>query len=193
MYNEIGVHVISYRIKICLVGDGGVGKTSLRYRYLGKGFKSTFIETLGADLSVMEETINGKNFTYQIWDLAGQQKYENLTNLYYVGSQGFILVFDLTRPSSYENIMHWVRKINEFVKNKHLPAILIGNKLDLRDEIQVNAISTELGQKLADNVSQHLSKGKIPVLYIETSAKTGENVAFGFKKLNETLYKIIVK
>lgn len=177
---------------MCLVGDGAVGKTSLRYRYLGKGFKSTYIMTVGADFSVMEEIFDGIQFRFQIWDLAGQREYETLTNLYYKGSKGFLLVYDVTRTSSYENILNWAKKIMEHVDEDNVHAILIANKIDLRENPQFNCITKENGKKLAKMLSKKLSDGLFPVSYIETSAKTGENVLIGFRKLSEQIYKTVI-
>jgi GTPase SAR1 family protein len=90
--------------KICLLGDGGVGKTSLRERFLGKGFQSGYILTIGADFAVQDLNIDGQQYKFQIWDLAGQQRFSAVRALYYKGSHGAILVFDNTRPESLYNL-----------------------------------------------------------------------------------------
>lgn len=179
---------MSYVIKVCLVGDFAVGKTSLRREYLGKGFKTAYIQTIGADFSVVETMIKGVEFKFHIWDLAGQYKWENLTKLYYEGSKGFILVFDVTRPrpSSFDNIMSWVRKIKERV-DEDIPGILIGNKIDLLPDSNSEINLDQAGSELAVKISQELNNSKYPVTFIQTSAKTGKNVDKAFQQLSEII------
>ncbi|MHA2366791.1 MAG: Rab family GTPase [Candidatus Hodarchaeales archaeon] len=179
-------------MKICIVGDGAVGKTSLRDRYLGRGFKSTYIMTVGADFSVKEEIINNEVLKFQIWDLAGQPKFDNIRKLYYKGSRGFLIVFDVTRPTSYENITTWIDEIKKYNK-EDLPTVLIGNKIDIRDDSNPVHITKEITEKFLPKIAQEMNNGKIPVTYIETSAKTGDNVDYGFKKLSEGIYDHFVK
>ena len=99
------------KYKIVIIGDGGVGKTSIRSKFLGKGLKTSYIETIGADFStktvLVETKKNSIPITFQIWDLAGQPKFEKIRQLFYEGSQGIIFVFDLSRLDSLENIKLW--------------------------------------------------------------------------------------
>ena len=141
------------------MGDYKVGKTSLRYRYLGKGFKSTYIQTVGADFSVVKEKRGDLNIQYQIWDLAGQREYENLTNLYYKGSKGFLLVYDVSDVSSFVNILHWAGKIKEYCGEDIIPFILVANKIDLRNEqLTSDIISLEKGEQLSKKIAKLLVK-----------------------------------
>ena len=125
------------KYKIVIIGDGGVVKTSIRSKFLGKGFKTSYIETIGADFStktvLVETKKNSIPITFQIWDLAGQPKFEKIRQLFYEGSQGIIFVFDLSRLDSLENIKLWV---TEVIKNglKSIPVLLIGNKYDLNEK-----------------------------------------------------------
>ncbi|MHA2203636.1 MAG: Rab family GTPase, partial [Candidatus Hodarchaeales archaeon] len=120
--------------KICLLGDGGVGKTSLRERFLGKGFQSGYILTIGADFAVQNLEIDGTQYKFQIWDLAGQQRFEAVRALYYKGSHGAILVFDRTRPESLFNLENWKRELFTNV-GRQIPYIILGNKSDLPNAI----------------------------------------------------------
>lgn len=179
-------------IKAVLIGDGGVGKTSLRERYLGRGFSAQYMMTIGADFALKpvkiltndrEQTIN-----VQIWDLAGQVHFSKVRTLYYKGLKGLLAVFDVTRDSSYTNLLNWVNEIKTVIDDtSKIPVILIGNKIDLRIEGEPSHISPELGRKMAGQFCELLSDGKLEVKYIETSAKTGENVEAAFNKLVETI------
>lgn len=139
---------MKYNVKIALLGDGGVGKTSIRHKFMGKFFKSTYMETVGSDFSdksiTFEYNLKSIDVNFQIWDLAGQPKFQNIRQMYYAGSQALIFVFDLTRPDSLNNIKHWV---DEVLKNelKNLPVLLIGNKIDLQEEgIEICELENEL-------------------------------------------------
>ena len=105
---------MSFLMKIVLAGDGAVGKTALRERYLGKGFSSNYMMTIGADFALKEATIREKSIKFQIWDLAGQPRFNSVRELYYRGSHGAMLVFDLTRRESFTNLYLW---IDELLKN----------------------------------------------------------------------------
>jgi len=171
------------RFKIVLIGDGGVGKTSIARRYLGEGFTQEYIKTIGANFYV-KRTIFTDNFfgriliEWSIWDLAGQPTWDQVRPLYYKGAKAALVVFDVTNARSYYNIPKW---ISEFWKNAGgvLPFVLVGNKIDLRDA-HPNALSPEVGQKYAKLASQQVG---VEIPYIETSAKTGENINEAFNYL----------
>ena len=175
--------------KICLLGDGKVGKTSLINRYLGKGFTSEYTPTLGSDFlskQVVLDTAYGlKKFRFQIWDLAGQPAFDQIRRLYYKGAMGALIVFDLTRLDSLENIEKWLQ---EFSKNNELSSssiIVLGNKMDLTDEINISI------NVARDHIANHLVN-KYPnidprIKYFSTSAKDGTNVEQAFSALGERI------
>lgn len=175
-------------MKLALIGDGAVGKTALRQRYLGQGFKSTYISTVGADFSVIQELVRGELFRYQIWDLAGQPKFGKVRSLYYSGTKGFLLVYDVIRPSTYENVLNWVQEIRSYLPKNGVPSVLVGNKTDLRDTGDPSHITTEMGVKLVDLVANELNMENNQVLFVETSAKTGYNVTKTFHQLGEMIH-----
>lgn len=181
---------LEYKFKIALIGDGGVGKTSIRTKFLGKGFKATYMETVGADFSTstiyLEKNTEKIPITFQIWDLAGQPKFEKIRQLFYDGSQGLIFVFDLTRLDSLENIKNWVE---EAIKNgvMGIPVLLIGNKYDLQ-ETGLVCCEPDDDLKLAQYIKKNLNKEKMPVHNIRTSAKTGYNIEEAFHLLAEEMY-----
>ena len=171
--------------KICLLGDGGVGKTSLRERFLGKGFQSGYILTIGADFAVQNLEIDGRQYKFQIWDLAGQQRFSAVRALYYKGSHGAILVFDRTRPDSLYNLENWK---NELFTNVgfQIPYIILGNKSDLPNSIEEEVLNKFIAKSQSE-VEENLYKIK----YLNTSAKTGLNVTDAFETLGLSIKSYI--
>ncbi|OLS23071.1 MAG: GTPase KRas precursor [Candidatus Heimdallarchaeota archaeon LC_2] len=165
--------------KVVVLGDGAVGKTALRHRYLGEGFKQSYSMTIGADFAVKRVELDGKEIVAQIWDLAGQLRFQSVREVYYQGATGALLVFDITRSSTFESIPQWVTELLENNKQKIIPMVLIGNKSDLR-ESSPEAISFDAGQEYAKSLTDW-SQFEIP--YVETSALNGENVEDAFATL----------
>lgn len=165
--------------KIVLLGDGAVGKTALRHRYLGEGFKQSYSMTIGADFAVKRVKLDGDEIVAQIWDLAGQMRFQSVREVYYQGAAGALLVFDITRANTFENVPKWITELLENNKNRVVPMVLIGNKSDLR-ESEEGSITYESGVEYAQNLSGW-SKFEIP--YVETSAKEGDNVEAAFETL----------
>ncbi len=163
------------KMKICLLGDGGVGKTSLVYRFIQNRFSTDFKSTLGVNLLKHEVVIENLRITAQIWDLGGQDKYEGLRKLYLDGSQGALVIFDKTNKSSFDNLDKWVKSFREIRGGK--PMMLIGNKLDLKEFITVD---DQTAKAYADSHQ---------VSYLSTSAKTGEKVESAFTTLIANVIK----
>ncbi|MHA2027992.1 MAG: Rab family GTPase [Candidatus Kariarchaeaceae archaeon] len=154
--------------KIILIGDPRVGKTSIRKKYMGEGFKGNYMVTLGADFAIKRLDKD----VMQIWDLAGQPVYQSVRSSYYGGAEGIILVFDITSRETFYNCAKW---LNEVVSNLDylIPLILVGNKNDLRSGNSPDEISPQEGE----NYAKELSKWSgFDVGYIETSALTGLNI-----------------
>ncbi|OLS23800.1 MAG: GTPase KRas precursor [Candidatus Heimdallarchaeota archaeon LC_3] len=175
--------------KIVLCGDGAVGKTALRLRYMGRGFQAKYMMTIGADFALKEISVtdnlgNSQTFKFQLWDLAGQQNFSSVRPLYYMGAHGAILVYDVTRLSTFENTASWIAEITKGIGKKLYPIVLIANKIDFRRQSDI-AITAEEGRELARRISDEEFDGKIKIPYIETSAKTGENVDDAFLKIAE--------
>ena len=179
--------------KIVLCGDGSVGKTSLRRAYLGQEFNSNYLETLGADFAtkIIKITHNAVEYEikYLIWDLAGQPTFNSVRANYFKGSHAILIVYDVTNKSSYEHIINWVEEIKKSLQADGLPPLtLLGNKIDLVTESNVdNYIPPSKGFKIAENISESYFKNRYNVPYIETSAKTGENVEKAFQILSKRL------
>ena len=123
--------------------------------------------------------------TLIIWDLAGQPRFSAVREGFYIGTRGALLVFDITRPDTYEQLANWVRELIKNNKNRKVPMVLIGNKNDLRGSLHTT-IPEEYGAKYAKALSQW-SGYNIP--YIETSAKYGDNVEKAFENLVQEIIK----
>lgn len=176
-----------YLMKVCLIGDGAVGKTALRERYLGKGFAANYLMTIGADFAVNHMEVGSHSVKFQIWDLAGQERFGSVRSLYYSGSHGVIMIFDVTRAETYQNLIDgWVPELTKNLRTGPVPVVLLGNKIDLRNPDDITHIQAEKGGELTKNLAKEYgSKFEIP--YLETSAKTGQNVKEAFTLLAEQI------
>jgi len=168
-----------FKFKVVLIGDGAVGKSSLRRRFMGETFEKQYIKTIGADFSTKTFDVGGTKVKFIIWDLAGQPHFKQVRADFYRGARGALLVYDITRRETLEDVVPWME---EFLKNcgkKDVAVILIGNKIDLRPEAK-GVVSTEEGMKMCELLR---AKFKVPVRFFETSALTGENVDEAFYAL----------
>ncbi len=161
-------------LKLVLLGDTAVGKTSLVNQYIHSTFKEDYKSTLG--VNIVKKTIKLEKIKSKVrlilWDIAGQDKYEKSRRAYYEGCVGALLVYDMTRFSSFENIeIKWHKDFKEYLKKKG-SYIMIGNKNDLDDE---RGVSKDDALDMAKRIKA--------LDYIETSAKDGSNVEDAFLKL----------
>ena len=122
----------SFLVKIVLAGDGAVGKTTLRRRYLGEGFQASYLMTIGADFAVKTVDVRDRTIKFQLWDLAGQPRFQVVREMYYRGALGGLLVFDVTRWDSFKNLPHWLEELWRSNGRGAVPVVLVGNKTDLR-------------------------------------------------------------
>ena len=168
-----------YRFKVLLLGAPAVGKTSILYRYIKNQFSQDYITTIGINYLTKEINLDEKNFAkLVIWDVAGHEKFKFLRNQYYEGTQGALVIFDLTKLKTYEELEHWLSEMFEILQKK-IPFIIIGNKLDLVKEVG-RSIENDIVRDYAENQDS---------IYIETSAKTGENIENAFKELTQHMIK----
>lgn len=178
--------------KIVIVGDGAVGKTTLRKKYFGDNFETEYAMTLGADFAIKNEQVGNRYYMLQIWDLGGQPQFKDIRSAYYMNSSGLIMVFDVTKIQTFKNLPLW---IDEFTSNyksdaKNVPLILVGNKIDLRYRYQPGSVesqsvgseivSTMEGMEYAKVLSEW-SNHDVP--YVETSALVGLNIQVPFKSV----------
>ncbi|MFX1284856.1 MAG: Rab family GTPase [Promethearchaeota archaeon] len=179
-------------LKVVLIGDGGVGKTAIRERYLGKGFDSQYVLTIGADFATKDDVIYGTPIRYQIWDLAGQERFDGVRGVYYRGALGALLVFDVTRPDSYFNVPKWVKELWANNGRDKLPIVIVANKIDMRGS-KTETISAEQGRLFSEKLTKMTSREGFACHYIETSAKTGVKINDAFSLLGETIMKYAEK
>ncbi|MFW9899323.1 MAG: Rab family GTPase [Candidatus Thorarchaeota archaeon] len=164
--------------KICIFGDGGVGKTSLVNRYLTGLFKSNSRMTIGVDFLLKNLEIEDKKVVLQIWDFAGEDRFRFILPRYVKGASGGIFMFDITRNTSLKNLPEWLEVFYEGTKdsNQQVPIFIVGGKLDLHDRRSVYSTDAVDMAKKYDLYD-----------YIECSAKTGENVEIIFYKIARNL------
>jgi small GTP-binding protein len=177
-------------LKIVLIGDGGVGKTAIRERYLGKGFKAQYLLTIGADFAMRDDVVRGESIRYQIWDLAGQQRFDAVREVYYKGSVGALLVYDVTRPDSYFNTPKWINELWTNNGRGRVPIVVVANKIDMR-ELSDDTVSPEQGRIFTERLTKLTRPEGFDCYYIETSAKTGVNIQAAFTLLGENIMRFV--
>lgn len=161
--------------KAIILGDSGVGKTSLMNQFMSNRFTTQYKATIGADFSAKQMEVEGKNVVMQLWDTAGQERFQSLGVAFYRGADCCVLVFDLTDTKSFDNLDSWRE---EFLSQaapqdrENFPIVVIGNKLDMEDQRQVSQERAALWCK---------SKNNVP--YFETSAKSAVNVSQAFEEV----------
>jgi small GTP-binding protein len=169
-----------------------VGKTAIRERYLGKGFKAQYLLTIGADFAMRDDVIRGTPIRYQIWDLAGQQRFDAVREVYYKGSVGALLVYDVTRPDSYFNTPKWINELWTNNGRGRVPIVVAANKTDMR-ELSDDTVSPEQGRVFTERLSNLTKPEGFSCYFIETSAKTGVNINAAFSMLGENIMKFVDK
>ncbi len=158
--------------KLCIFGDGGVGKTTLIRRFVTRVFEKDIKMTIGADFSVKNVEIDGEIVTLRIWDFAGEERFRVLLPSFAKGADGGIFMYDITRYSTLNNMKDWLSIFEYFVSDDQMkiPIIIIGGKADLQDK---RSVEPEKAQELSINYNL---QG-----FYECSSKTGDNVAILFE------------
>lgn len=151
-----------YLFKLLIIGDSGVGKSSLLLRFADNTFSGTYISTIGVDFKIRTIEIDNERVKLQIWDTAGQERFRTITSTYYRGAHGVIIVYDVTNGDSFHNISRWLQEIDQNceVENK----ILVGNK---NDDPSLKVVLTKDAQRVAELMK---------IQMFETSAKENINV-----------------
>jgi small GTP-binding protein len=167
----------SFKLKVLLTGAAAVGKTSLVQRFIKNRFQANYKLTVGVDILTKDvEFRQGEIATLSIWDIGGQQRFEFIRSTFYKGAAGALLVFDLTREQTYKETRKWLTEIRQFA-GENIPFVLIGNKVDLIEDVGV-VIDRDEAREFAEK------EGSI---YIETSAKTGIKVDEAFTELTRRI------
>ncbi|KAF6307007.1 RAB11B, member RAS oncogene family [Rhinolophus ferrumequinum] len=155
-----------YLFKVVLIGDSGVGKSNLLSRFTRNEFNLESKSTIGVEFATRSIQVDGKTIKAQIWDTAGQERYRAITSAYYRGAVGALLVYDIAKHLTYENVERWLKELRDHA-DSNIVIMLVGNKSDLR-----------LPEK--NNLS-----------FIETSALDSTNVEEAFKNILTEIYRIV--
>jgi len=165
-----------YLFKYIIVGDTAVGKSCLLLQFTDKRFQPVHDLTIGVEFGSRTLTIDDNQVKLQIWDTAGQEKFRSITRSYYRGAAGALLVYDITRHETFEHLTTWLEDCRKY-SNSNIVIMLIGNKCDLENKRQV---TKEEGEAFAKEHS---------LLFLETSAKTAQNVEAAFINTAKTIYE----
>ena len=150
-------------LKLILIGDSAVGKTSLIQRYVMNKFDSVYKSTIGCDFLAKTVFVQKVEYNLQIWDTAGHERFSSMTTSYYRGSDGVVVVFDVTNANSFNNVENWIDDYKKVMNGKDVPIVICGNKVDLYNRM----VSSETARTWCSNRNY---------TYIETSAATCQGV-----------------
>lgn len=165
-------------IKLVLLGEAAVGKSSIVLRFVSNDFSENKEPTIGAAFLTQRVNINDHIVKFEIWDTAGQERFASLAPMYYRNAQAALVVYDVTKPQSFIKARHWVKELHEQASQDIIIA-LIGNKIDLlEDDPDSRKVAQEEGEKLAEEEN---------LLFFETSAKTAININEVFLKIGKTI------
>lgn len=164
------------QFKLLLLGDIGVGKTSIVQRYCDDTYSSDQMSTIGIDFRIQSINIGNKNYKLYIWDSGGHERFRSITASYYRGTHGAIFVYDITNPISFGNIKQWILDFKQKAVDPH-SMVIIGNKSDLETK---RAVTYEQGKELADSYGCH---------FLEISAKGSDNVRIAIQTLVTSIAK----
>ncbi|CAJ1963784.1 unnamed protein product [Sphenostylis stenocarpa] len=169
-----------YLFKVVLIGDSGVGKSNLLSRFTRNEFCLESKSTIGVEFATRTLEVEGRTVKAQIWDTAGQERYRAITSAYYRGALGALLVYDVTKPTTFENVSRWLKELRDHA-DANIVIMLIGNKTDLK---HLRGVATEDAQGYAE---------KEGLSFIETSALEATNVEKAFHTILAEIYRIISK
>jgi len=174
-----------YKFKFIIVGDKAVGKSSIVRRFVDDKFSLDYRSTLGLNVLSHSMKFYGNEVYFSLWDLGGQAYFKRFRKAYYVGTQAAFIVFDVCERETFSNIKIWYEELKEFLGNKNIPIIIVGNKIDLSDQ---RSVQYKEGIALVDELTRKNTDSYIS--YIETSALTGENIEDSFSLI---AYHYIIK
>ncbi|KAI0492715.1 ras-related protein RABA5c [Dendrobium catenatum] len=167
-----------YLFKVVIIGDSAVGKSNLLSRYARNEFNINTKATIGVEFQTQSLEIDGREVKAQIWDTAGQERFRAVTSAYYRGAVGALVVYDISRSSTFESVQRWLQELNTH-SDTTIAKMLVGNKCDLED---IRAVSVEEGKSLAE------AEG---LFFIETSALDSTNVKAAFEIVIKEIYNNI--
>ncbi|KAG4982291.1 hypothetical protein AAZX31_10G065200 [Glycine max] len=169
-----------YLFKVVLIGDSGVGKSNLLSRFTKNEFSLESKSTIGVEFATRSIRVDDKVLKAQIWDTAGQERYRAITSAYYRGAVGALLVYDVTRHVTFENVERWLKELRDHT-DANIVVMLVGNKADLR---HLRAVSTEETTNFAEREK---------TFFMETSALESLNVESAFTEVLTQIYHVVSK
>eukprot|EP00245_Coleochaete_scutata_P007211 TRINITY_DN22344_c0_g1_i1.p1 TRINITY_DN22344_c0_g1~~TRINITY_DN22344_c0_g1_i1.p1 ORF type:complete len:220 (-),score=53.50 TRINITY_DN22344_c0_g1_i1:655-1314(-) len=169
-----------YLFKVVLIGDSGVGKSNLLSRFTRNEFSLESKSTIGVEFATRSIQVDGKVIKAQIWDTAGQERYRAITSAYYRGAVGALLVYDITRHVSFENVERWLKELRDHT-DSNIVVMLVGNKSDLK---HLRAVSTDDASAFSE---------KETLAFMETSALESTNVEKAFHSILTQIYRVASK
>ncbi|KAJ8603015.1 hypothetical protein CTAYLR_001558 [Chrysophaeum taylorii] len=167
-----------YLFKVVLIGDSGVGKSNLLSRFTRNEFNLESKSTIGVEFATKSIVTEGKTIKAQIWDTAGQERYRAITSAYYRGAVGALLVYDISKHVTFENVERWLKELRDHAE-ANIVVMLVGNKSDLR---HLRVVSTEEAMAFAE---QH------NLAFIETSALDASGVDTAFQNILTEIYRLM--
>ncbi|KAH7657034.1 Small GTPase superfamily ARF/SAR type protein [Dioscorea alata] len=173
-------HEYDYLFKIVLIGDSGVGKSNILSRFTRNEFCLESKSTIGVEFATRTLQIEGKTVKAQIWDTAGQERYRAITSAYYRGAVGALLVYDITKRQTFDNIQRWLRELRDHA-DSNIVIMMAGNKSDLA---HLRSVQADDAQELAE--TEGLS-------FLETSALEAYNIEKAFQTILTEIYHIVSK
>ncbi|EEA05488.1 uncharacterized protein CMU_024940 [Cryptosporidium muris RN66] len=163
-----------YLFKFIIIGDAGAGKSCLLHQFIENKFKKGSSHTIGVEFGSKIITTGGKRVKLQIWDTAGQERYRSVTRSYYRGAAGALIVYDITNRETYNHLVNWLADARTLAR-VDISIIGVGNKVDLKDKRQVTFLEASRCAQEND------------ILFLETSALTGEGVEEVFVKVTRLI------
>ncbi|KAE8713042.1 Ras-related protein RABA1f [Hibiscus syriacus] len=167
-----------YLFKLVLIGDSGVGKSNLLSRFARNEFNLESKSTIGVEFATRSIRVDDKVIKAQIWDTAGQERYRAITSAYYRGAVGALLVYDVTRHITFENVERWLKELRNHT-DSNIVIMLVGNKADLR---HLRSVSTEDAKAFAEKENTY---------FMETSALESLNVENAFTEVLTRIYHVV--
>ncbi|KAK1395562.1 putative small GTPase superfamily, P-loop containing nucleoside triphosphate hydrolase [Heracleum sosnowskyi] len=167
-----------YLFKVVIIGDSGVGKSNLLSRFTKNEFSLDSKSTIGVEFATRSIRVDDKVVKAQIWDTAGQERYRAITSAYYRGAVGALLVYDVTRHVTFENVERWLKELRDHT-DANIVIMLVGNKADLR---HLRAVSTEDAKAFAERETTY---------FMETSALESMNVENSFTEVLSQIYHVV--
>lgn len=167
-----------YLFKVVLIGDSAVGKSNLLSRYARNEFHFNSKATIGVEFQTQSMELDGKEIKAQIWDTAGQERFRAVTSAYYRGAVGALIVYDISRKQTFENVGRWLEELRMH-SDTSVVVMLVGNKCDLKN---IREVSEEDGTALAESEN---------MFFIETSALDSTNVTTAFQTVVKEIYSVV--